>query len=82
METIDVQRSQTPERPLKFTAIMRGLQHVYPKQAMDDISTSYCFICLLHLANEKGLRLTNDGGLEELGIKRDIMAGSSLAISA
>lgn len=24
---------------------------------MDDISTSYCFICLLHLANEKGLTI-------------------------
>lgn len=22
---------------------------------MDEISTSFCFICLLHLANEKGL---------------------------
>ena len=82
METNDVQRSQILERPLKFTSVMRGLQHVYPKQAMDDISTSYCFICLLHLANEKGLNLANDGGLEELGIRRDIMAGSSVGISA
>jgi len=24
---------------------------------MDDISTSFCFICLLHLANEQGLKL-------------------------
>ena len=24
---------------------------------MDEISTSFCFICLLHLANEKGLRI-------------------------
>ena len=33
------------------------------EQQMKDISTSYCFICLLHLANEKGLVL--DGGREE-----------------
>lgn len=24
---------------------------------MDEISTSFCFICLLHLANEQGLKL-------------------------
>lgn len=24
---------------------------------MDEISTSFCFICLLHLANEKGLKI-------------------------
>jgi condensin complex subunit 2 len=24
---------------------------------MDDISTSFCFICLLHLANERGLSI-------------------------
>lgn len=50
---------------------MNNLQHIYPKQAMDDISTSYCFICLLHLANEKGLTIDNEPGLEELTIKRD-----------
>ena len=57
--------------PSKFTRIMNGLQQVYPKPAMADISTSYCFICLLHLANEKGLTLTDEEGLEELSIRQD-----------
>ena len=26
---------------------------------MNEISTSFCFICLLHLANERGLKLEN-----------------------
>ena len=56
---------------LKFTSIMNNLQGVYPQQAMADISTSYCFICLLHLANEKGLIIDNQPGLEELSIQRD-----------
>ena len=60
--------------PLKFTSVMNDLQLVYPKQAMADISTSYCFICLLHLANEKGLALGNEPGLEELSIHRDYSA--------
>ncbi|KAG9238321.1 putative condensin complex subunit 2 [Amylocarpus encephaloides] len=56
---------------LKFTSVMENLQSVYPKQAMDDISTSYCFICLLHLANEKGLVIENNEGLMELNIRKD-----------
>lgn len=46
---------------LKFTDMINGLKKVYPEQQMRDISTSYCFICLLHLANEKGLVLSSDG---------------------
>lgn len=75
------QELATPEPPtkpiettLKFTSVMNNLQQVYPKQAMVDISTSYCFICLLHLANEKGLTLGNEPGLEELSIKKDFTA--------
>ncbi|KAK4046790.1 hypothetical protein OIO90_006432 [Microbotryomycetes sp. JL221] len=37
--------------------VVSGLRKAYPKDKMDEISTSYCFICLLHLANEKGLRI-------------------------
>ena len=53
---------------------MNDLQQVYPKQAMEEISTSYCFICLLHLANEKGLSIGNEPGLEDLNIRRDLTA--------
>ncbi|EAA34549.3 barren-domain-containing protein [Neurospora crassa] len=63
------------EKPtLKFTEVMNSLQKVYPKQAMDDISTSYCFICLLHLANEKGLVIEKSEELTELYIKKDANA--------
>lgn len=63
--------SKTEPNTLKFTSVMNELQQVYPKQAMADISTSYCFICLLHLANEKGLQLSNEPGLMELRIQQD-----------
>ncbi|KAK3497938.1 barren protein [Neurospora hispaniola] len=59
---------------LKFTEVMNSLQKVYPKTAMDDISTSYCFICLLHLANEKGLVIEKSDELTELYIKKDANA--------
>lgn len=63
--------SSSAEKPLNFTSIMNGLQSVYPKQAMTDISTSFCFICLLHLANEKGLILENSSNFEEIQIQKD-----------
>jgi condensin complex subunit 2 len=66
---------------MKFTDMISSLQSVYPQQQMKDISTSYCFICLLHLANEKGLVLQGDrwegeieGGRGEMGeiwVRRD-----------
>lgn len=59
-----------PASEMKFTEILSDLKHVYPEQQMRDISTSYGFICLLHLANEKGLVL--EGGREE-GTMNEIM---------
>ncbi|KAL1880509.1 hypothetical protein VTK73DRAFT_5709 [Phialemonium thermophilum] len=61
----------TQDSTLKFTEVMNGLQSVYPKPVMDDISTSFCFICLLHLANEKGLVITKAPELNELEIRKD-----------
>ncbi|KAK2810340.1 hypothetical protein FQN50_003071 [Emmonsiellopsis sp. PD_5] len=67
---------------LRFTSVMQGLKSSYPEQTLRDISTSYCFICLLHLANEKGLVLENKGGmdgwqgggLEEIFVSKDVGA--------
>ncbi|KAG1474743.1 hypothetical protein G6F56_000173 [Rhizopus delemar] len=44
----------------KFIDILNNLKRMYPPKEMKDISVPYCFICLLHLANEKNLVLTND----------------------
>ncbi|PGH00846.1 hypothetical protein AJ79_08098 [Helicocarpus griseus UAMH5409] len=77
--------AQTPkptegeDKDLRFTSVMQGLKASYSEQTLRDISTSYCFICLLHLANEKGLVLQNKGGmdgwqgggLEEIYVTRD-----------
>lgn len=61
-----------PEGSRKFTDTMRDLRRVYPNKTMADISTSYCFICLLHLANEKGLEISGEGqGLTDLIISKD-----------
>ncbi|KAK3905856.1 condensin complex component cnd2-like protein [Staphylotrichum tortipilum] len=62
---------ETADPTLKFTSVVSDLQRVYPRQAMADISTSFCFICLLHLANEKGLVIDKTEGLDELLIRKD-----------
>ncbi|CAO2648714.1 Nn.00g096630.m01.CDS01 [Neocucurbitaria sp. VM-36] len=70
--------SKAVDGSLTFTDVVNNLQAVYPKQAMADISTSYCFICLLHLANEKGLVINNQEHLENLTIRKDFTADLGL----
>ncbi|GAA5868066.1 hypothetical protein JCM8547_000795 [Rhodosporidiobolus lusitaniae] len=68
--------------------VVSQLRRQYPKDKMDEISTSYMFICLLHLANEKGLRIQTPaadeagegdlrkrvGGLEGLRVLKEVKA--------
>ncbi|OQE03301.1 hypothetical protein PENSOL_c001G10883 [Penicillium solitum] len=83
-------KAESPEQPvgskdpgrLRFTQIMNSLKAVYPAETLRDISTSFGFICLLHLANEQGLVLESDlskmgadaATLEEIFVTRDTHA--------
>ena len=83
-------QATSPEKPadskddsrLRFTQIMNSLKTVYPAETLRDISTSFGFICLLHLANEQGLILESDmdkitsgaSTLEEIFVSRDVNA--------
>lgn len=49
-----------PSESRQFSQVISGLQRSYPRDKMEEISTSFCFICLLHLANEQGLKLESD----------------------
>ena len=40
------------------------LHESYPEEKLSEISTSFCFICLLHLANERGLKLETDAKVD------------------
>ncbi|KAI0060991.1 barren [Artomyces pyxidatus] len=53
-----------PTEPRVFDTVISGLQRSYPQDKLADISTSFCFICLLHLANERGLKLETGDGVE------------------
>ncbi|KAJ5799975.1 uncharacterized protein N7518_002043 [Penicillium psychrosexuale] len=78
-------KGESPEQVggrLRFTQIMNSLKEVYPAETLRDISTSFGFICLLHLANEQGLVLESDlskmgndaATLEEIFVSRDTHA--------
>ncbi len=60
---LDPTRSQSspptpPDEGVRvFKDVLSGLRRTYPKDKMDEISTSFCFICILHLANEEGLKI-------------------------
>ncbi|OKL60811.1 hypothetical protein UA08_03915 [Talaromyces atroroseus] len=77
----DVTSATEKNSQLRFTTVMNSLKGSYPQETLRDISTSFGFICLLHLANEKGLVLQNGdllgegvGSLEEIYISRDVGA--------
>jgi condensin complex subunit 2 len=63
------------ERP-KFLSFRKTVQDMEVGQAQGDVTLPFYFICLLHLANEKGLRLESNG-LEDFLIAQDNGAAPS-----
>lgn len=54
---------------LTFREIAVEISKQYKVEARKDISTSFCFICLLHLANEHGLKITSTDDYEDLTVE-------------
>lgn len=52
----------------QFSEVVKDIAHMYPKEQKKDLSTSFCFICLLHLANEHSLVINNNESLTDLQI--------------
>ncbi|KAF8492503.1 condensin complex subunit 2/barren [Gautieria morchelliformis] len=67
-ESMESEAPTDPSEARTFDTVITGLQQSYPQEKMEEISTSFCFICLLHLANEQGLKIEvgeSEGGDEE-----------------
>ncbi|CUM62731.1 uncharacterized protein PRCAT00000288001 [Priceomyces carsonii] len=57
------------EKPtINFTDMFTSLGSLYATEQRKDISTSFCFICLLHLANEHGLTISSNERYDDLRI--------------
>lgn len=65
-KSMGLQPIQEPQETLKFTDVVAGLNEKYDKETKKDLSTSFCFICLLHLANENGFTIENTNDNSDL----------------
>ena len=55
---------------ISFQDVLNGLHKKMPdKSKLEEVSFAYCFICLLHLGNEKTLEITGDGDMKNMKVK-------------
>lgn len=52
----------------KFADVITSIGNMYKPEERKDLSTSFCFICLLHLANEHSLDITSTAAHDDLRI--------------
>ena len=60
--------SHPPCDSLSFQDILTGIAADNPAGRLEDLSVHLCFICVLHLANENGLRVTGVPGLDQMHV--------------
>ena len=63
-----------PETSVSFQAVVSRLPEKIPEQKLPDISIAYNFICLLHLANEKGLEITGQDDFADMRVTQPAKA--------
>ncbi|KAL5035556.1 hypothetical protein RTP6_003234 [Batrachochytrium dendrobatidis] len=64
----DITKQSEYHKPKVFSSVVSELCHAYSPAAYNDISVAFCFICVLHLANEKNLEIHGSSELEDLQI--------------
>lgn len=64
------ERQSTPsaDTKTKFADIVSSVSKLYEVEARKELSTSFCFICLLHLANEHSLTINANESNDDLEI--------------
>jgi condensin complex subunit 2 len=55
----------------RLSQIISHVKQMYPVERAQDITPSFYFICLLHLANEKTLKIENSADLSDLTVQQD-----------
>ena len=56
------------QREIKFNEVIKRVKTMYSPEQVKELSTSFCFICVLHLANEHGLTIEGNEGNDNLTI--------------
>lgn len=63
------EKEQTPVKiETDFTEVAQKIGKMYKPEEKKDLSTSFCFICILHLANEHKLDLSSNDAFDNLRI--------------
>lgn len=57
------------ESGVSFQRVLAQLGSKLPEHTLADVSFAYCFICLLHLANEKGLDISGDADYNDMTVR-------------
>jgi condensin complex subunit 2 len=65
----DKQAENQEKSSKTFSSLIKNLSKSYPSEALADLSVPYCFICLLHLANENNLEIQQSTENEDLIIR-------------
>lgn len=65
----DLSTALVPVREKTFKDVVGSIGGLYRPEEKKDLSTSFCFICLLHLANEHGLSIEANTRHDDLFIK-------------
>lgn len=52
-----VQKGKSQPEKKKFSELLRNVPKKLQGEDLQNVTVPYCFICLLHLANEKGLTI-------------------------
>lgn len=64
----DVDPPPILDKPLRFNQLVDKVAGMYDPDSRKDLSTSFYFICMLHLANEHGLEIKSTDDLDDLEI--------------
>eukprot|EP00698_Gefionella_okellyi_P001031 TRINITY_DN1089_c0_g1_i1.p1 TRINITY_DN1089_c0_g1~~TRINITY_DN1089_c0_g1_i1.p1 ORF type:complete len:708 (+),score=218.78 TRINITY_DN1089_c0_g1_i1:108-2231(+) len=56
------------KRPTTFSKLVARTPQAAAEDELPDVSVAFCFICMLHLANEHSLTLTSNAGMTEVVI--------------
>ncbi|KAI5954931.1 BRN1 [Candida jiufengensis] len=55
-----IQQEKEVEETINFNLVMNKVKNMYTTEQANDLSISFCFICVLHLANEHGLTIESN----------------------
>ena len=56
-------------KEVSFQSILSRLHERMAPAKLAEVSFAYCFICLLHLANEKSLEVLGEGDMKDMRIR-------------